>query len=173
MIVYISRWTEKCVWGISYGGTNRHNVTPRVAPPVPSLVLSDSEDDGIQARLSDKFSLAYACGAGYKLLCVIEQLSSGYVLTKGTTFKWDSCAPHAILRAMHGGVVKLDQAVDGAKLLLAGGKTEMTQLIEECQVRYHMPDSTRLSPGAKWSNSGGIVAYQDVALLRSVIETLG
>ena len=104
------------MWGISYGGTNRHNVAPKVAPPVPSLVLSESEDERVQARLSDNFSLTYACGAGYKMLCVIERLSSGYVLTKGTTFKWDSCAPHAILRAMRGGVVKLDKVC--ATLLL-------------------------------------------------------
>ena len=97
------------MWGISYGGTNRHNVAPWVAPPVPSLVLSESEDERVQARLSDNFVLTYACGAGYKMMCVIERLSSGYVLTKGTTFKWDSCAPHAILRAMGGGVVKLDK----------------------------------------------------------------
>ena len=66
------------------------------------------------------------------------------------------------------------KVVDGAKLL-GGGKTdaETSHLFEECQVRYHVPDSTELSPGAKWSNSGGIIAYQDMSLLRSVLEKLG
>ena len=176
-VLYHFRWAERCLWGISYDGTNKHNVVPsqvtRVALPIQSLVLSGSEDDHIHSRLRDDFALTHACGAGYKMLCVIDGLSSGYVLTKGTTFKWDSCAPHAILRAMRGGIVNLNEATEAMKHLGEDNSdAQMARIIEECQVRYHVPDSMQLNPGLRWSNSGGIIAYQEVALLHRLLEKL-
>jgi len=172
------RWEERCLWGISYDGTNKHNVVPppltRAEPPIQSLVLSGSEDNDIQSRLGNDFSLTHACGAGYKMLCVIDGVVNGYVLTKGSTFKWDSCAPHAILRAVGGGVVNLNEVL-GAMKQFAGDKTDVkiAYTIEECQVRYHVPDSKGLNPGQRWSNTGGIVAYQQVALLKRLLGMLG
>lgn len=170
------QWAERCLWGISYDGTNKHNVVPpltRAVPPILSLVLSGSEDSHIQSKLGNDFSLTHACGAGYKMLCVIDGVSSGYVLTKGSTFKWDSCAPHAILRSMGGGIVNLNEVLKATKQL-AGDKTDVqiACTMEECQVRYHMPDSTCLNLGQRWSNTGGIIAYQQVALLKRLLDKL-
>ncbi|CAN0013693.1 unnamed protein product, partial [Bubo scandiacus] len=33
------------------------------------------------------------------MLCIILGLADAYVLSEGSTFAWDACAPHAILRA--------------------------------------------------------------------------
>ena len=43
--------------------------------------------------------VVFAAGSGYKLLCVITGKASAYVLSGNSAFKWDTCAPHAILRS--------------------------------------------------------------------------
>ncbi|KAF3825164.1 hypothetical protein GH733_005798 [Mirounga leonina] len=40
--------------------------------------------------------------AAYESLCVVQGLMNIYNILEYTTFKWDSCAAHAILRAMDG-----------------------------------------------------------------------
>ena len=46
-------------------------------------------------------------GAGYKLLCVARGWSTLYVTAKGSTYKWDTCAAHALLRSLGGGCIDL------------------------------------------------------------------
>ena len=123
-------------------------------------MLSSSEKPVVKEALTslcgpDK--LMYASGAGYKILCVIQGLADAYVLSEGSTFKWDSCAPHALLRALGGGVVDLR--------LQSGAEDQQTELT------YHRPNAG--CKGAdRWANSGGLVAYRDCSKLRSIIGAL-
>lgn len=129
-----------------------------------SVVLSSSEKQMVKetlASLCGPDKLMYASGAGYKILCVIQGLADVYVLSEGSTFKWDSCAPHALLRALGGGVVDLTKRLQSGSEV-QGGDTELT---------YHQPHSG--CKGAdRWANHGGLVAYRDCAQLRSIIGTL-
>jgi inositol polyphosphate 1-phosphatase len=43
-----------------------------------------------------------ARGVGNKILSVIEGNAFGYFLTKPSSYKWDTCAPHAILESVGG-----------------------------------------------------------------------
>lgn len=45
-------------------------------------------------------AIRYAAGSGYKLMCVVEGWADAYLLSKASSYKWDTCAPHAILRAL-------------------------------------------------------------------------
>lgn len=130
-----------------------------------SVVLSASEKQPVKEALTsvcgpDK--IMYASGAGFKILCVIQGLADAYVLSEGSTFKWDSCAPHALLRALGGGVVdlalSLQQSEGGAQDL----RTELT---------YHLPCADQKGAG-RWANHGGLVAYRDSSQLRSIIGAL-
>lgn len=122
------------------------------------MVLSSSEKQVVKEALISFYGpdkLVYASGAGYKILCVIQGLADVYVLSEGSTFKWDSCAPHALLRALGGGVADLAESLQDVQ-------TELT---------YHQPRED--CKGAdRWANHGGLVAYRDQAQLRSVIRTL-
>nr|CAD7406725.1 unnamed protein product [Timema cristinae] len=51
------------------------------------------------------YSLAEAAGAGYKLLCVADGCADAFVLLKSSTYFWDTCGPHALLRSMGGGIL--------------------------------------------------------------------
>lgn len=121
-------------------------------------MLSSSEKPVAKEALISVYGpdkLVYASGAGYKILCVIQGLADVYVLSEGSTFKWDSCAPHALLRALGGGVADLAES-------LRDGQTELT---------YHQPRE-ECKGADRWANHGGLVAYRDQAQLHSVIRTL-
>lgn len=129
-----------------------------------SVVLSSSEKLVVKEALTslcgpDK--LMYASGAGFKILCVIQGLADVYVLSEGSTFKWDSCAPHVLLRALGGGVVDLAKCLQSS----SGEPDQQTELT------YHQP-YTKCKGADRWANHGGLVAYRDCSQLRSIMGAL-
>ncbi|KTF90415.1 hypothetical protein cypCar_00038903 [Cyprinus carpio] len=107
-------------------------------------------------------SLMYASGAGYKILCVVQGLVDVYVLSEGSTFKWDSCAPHALLRALGGGVSDLSECLRAHVNANKGHAAELT---------YHQPHTE--SQGVdRWANQGGIIAYLDSSVIDKVVAAL-
>eukprot|EP01102_Stenamoeba_stenopodia_P012129 TRINITY_DN378_c0_g1_i1.p1 TRINITY_DN378_c0_g1~~TRINITY_DN378_c0_g1_i1.p1 ORF type:complete len:403 (+),score=78.88 TRINITY_DN378_c0_g1_i1:316-1524(+) len=133
-------WRGRCVWGFSKDGVRAASKLVSDAPNIGKsslVVMSSSEDKELKEAAAQKFTiLKYPAGAGYKLMAVIEGASDAYILSKGSTFKWDTCGPHAILLGRGGGVTQ----PDGVPL------------------RYHQPDEG-CKGAKKWSNSKGLVAW--------------
>uniref|UniRef100_A0A1A8KJU4 Inositol polyphosphate-1-phosphatase n=1 Tax=Nothobranchius kuhntae TaxID=321403 RepID=A0A1A8KJU4_NOTKU len=160
------RWRGKLYWGVTCYG---HNVCSLPKPKAgaewcPSVVLSSSEKKEVKKALcslcgSEK--LMYASGAGYKMLCVILGLADAYVLSEGSTFKWDSCAPHVLLRTFGGGVVNLNKCLQAD----CGAESKNTELT------YHQPSDEHIG-AERWANHGGLVAYRDRTQLCSIISAL-
>ncbi|TRY97761.1 hypothetical protein DNTS_008265 [Danionella cerebrum] len=151
-------WKGMYVWGVSYSGVNVCSLTPRHSRSHDhlSVLLSSSERREVKEALATAATLTFAAGAGYKILCVLQGLADVYVLSEGSTFKWDSCAPHAILRALGGGVCDLKQCVSAR----ANGEVQNAS-----QITYHQPHSG--SNGVeKWANRGGILAYLDPSVIQ-------
>lgn len=116
------------------------------------VVLSSSESDHVKLRLSSAgFTLLEAAGAGYKLLCVATGCACAYVLSKPTTFYWDTCGVHAVLKSCGGGLVGYTDALQGADqaLTYTGGSGT-----EQC------------------CNSRGLIAYTDHEVLEEIISLL-
>ncbi|XP_010780254.1 inositol polyphosphate 1-phosphatase [Notothenia coriiceps] len=156
-------WKGKHFWGVSCGSINVCSETRPKAGPAGGLsaVLSSSEKPVVKEALTslcgpDK--LMFASGAGYKILCVIQGLADVYVLSGGSTFKWDSCAPHALLRALGGGVVDLHKCLQSS----SGAEAELT---------YHQP-RTECKGADRWANHGGLVAYRDCSQISRIIAPL-
>ncbi|XP_061583436.1 inositol polyphosphate 1-phosphatase [Cololabis saira] len=157
-------WSGKHYWGVSLGNINVCSAPRPKDGQGLSVVLSSSEKPVVKEALTslcgpDK--LMYASGAGYKILCVIQGLADAYVLSERSTFKWDSCAPHALLRALGGGVVDLSKSLQSS----CGGcdcKTELT---------YHQPYA-ECKGAERWANRGGLVAYKNSSQLHSITEAL-
>lgn len=106
--------------------------------------------------------LRFAAGAGYKMLCVILGLADAYVLSEGSTFAWDACAPHAILRALGGGAVALAGALQARR---AGDTGPPPELVYNCPAEG--------ATGAeRWANRGGLVAYAHPQQLEAVLAAL-
>uniref|UniRef100_UPI00398EED81 inositol polyphosphate 1-phosphatase n=1 Tax=Pristiophorus japonicus TaxID=55135 RepID=UPI00398EED81 len=160
------RWRGKYYWGISYQDINIHSV-PKQIPAHHnqlSIVMSSSEKEGIKKALAPLCGdrMYYASGAGYKGLCTILGLADAYVFTKDTTFKWDTCAPHAILKSLGGGIVNLAKALAEPK---DGGPAGYPEL------QYKKPDEGAKET-EKWANTGGLVAYRSRQHLEAIINAL-
>jgi len=173
--VLVCRWSGRYVWGVSCNGLNVHSAScplpdavPDLSPTSRSVVLSTSENAQIIHRLSRKFAVEYAAGAGYKILCAADQLVTSYVLSRSNTFKWDTCAPHAILLAKGGGIVDLHQALDATS---HGYLTD--KLAADCQLRYNQANEGYSDEAVEcWSNNGGVIAYRDVDVLADILAPL-
>ncbi|XP_055472800.1 inositol polyphosphate 1-phosphatase [Psammomys obesus] len=178
------RWKGQCFWGLSYMGTNIHslqlaisqrhdgetqteNSDSEVSRPF-SAVISTSEKETIKAALLRVCggSVFPAAGAGYKSLCVVQGLADIYIFSEDTTYKWDSCAAHAILRAMGGGIVDMKECLE---------RSPETGL-DLPQLLYHM-ENKGASGVDLWANKGGLIAYRSRSrldtFLRCLIQNLG
>jgi inositol polyphosphate 1-phosphatase len=164
------------VWGVSYNGFNRTGSSGPIpdavaagrTPGRPAVTLSTSENKDLLSKLGEKYELVYSSGAGYKLLCVADHLVDLYFLSKGSTFKWDTCAPHAILLAQGGGIVDFQTAVGALQNV-----RERRGMLEAYQLKYHTRNSS-FSPDSVdcWANGNGIIAYSDCEKLIDVLEHL-
>ncbi|XP_054033391.1 inositol polyphosphate 1-phosphatase [Dryobates pubescens] len=159
------RWQGRYHWGVAYGATRLSSLSVPPPRPTPCVVLSRAEGAAVRGALEPLCGgrLRFAAGAGYKLLCVILGLADAYVLSEGTTFAWDACAPHAILRALGGGVVALAEALRARREGDAGPPAELV---------YNRP--VEGAGGAeRWANRGGFVAYLHPQHLEAVLAALG
>ncbi|EHB08421.1 Inositol polyphosphate 1-phosphatase [Heterocephalus glaber] len=174
------RWKGECYWGLSYMGTNIYSLQPTTSKnsgkthpastssegksPHPfSAVISTSEKETIKAALSRvcEDSIFRAAGAGYKSLCVVQDLVDVYIFSEDTTFKWDTCAPHAILRAMGGGIVDMKGCLERS----AGARLSLPELL------YHT-ENTGATGVDRWANKGGLIAYRSRKRLETFLSHL-
>lgn len=158
------RWQSRYYWGISYGDTNLSSLSrPRPQAP-PRVVLSSSEKVVLQKALVPLYGeqFCFASGAGYKMLCVALGFADAYVLSESSTFKWDSCGPHAILRALGGGIA------DFAGALHAWRNGQRDSLPE---LTYNKPEEGAMGAD-RWANHGGVIAYMYHDHLEAVVDTL-
>ncbi|XP_075581118.1 inositol polyphosphate 1-phosphatase [Pelecanus crispus] len=158
------RWQGRYHWGVAYGDTRLCSLSPPPPRPAPCVVLSWAEGPAVRAALDTLCGdhLRFAAGAGYKMLCVILGLADAYVLSEGSTFAWDACGPHAILRALGGGAVALARTLRARR---AGDSGPPPELVYNCPVEG--------AAGAeRWANRGGLVAYLNPQHLEAVLAAL-
>ena len=71
-----------------------------------------SSRDAIIGKISQHqrdISVVVTRGAGYKCLCATLGSVDCYPLTQAACYKWDTCAPHALLLSLGGGIIDLKQ----------------------------------------------------------------
>lgn len=128
--------TSRIFYGVAIGSFRHSNVDEKtVREPADRIaVLSSSE-----SLKSTSFKSVCAAGAGYKSLKVIESDADIYFLSKASTFKWDTCGPQAILRALGGDILDMKKSIKEKK------PVELKYLIDESS-----------------GNEGGIIAYRNL-----------
>lgn len=111
-----NRPVGRCYWGLTLGAAHRwhsrHLLEDEDSADIvrgrhhrPRVLLSASESAGVvQALEAAGCEVCFAAGAGYKLLCVALLRADAYLVTQGTTFRWDTCAPHALLLSRNMGL---------------------------------------------------------------------
>lgn len=130
--------------------------------------MSTSENKDIQQRFLGEFNVQYAAGAGYKLICVAQDLADAYLLSKDTVFKWDSCGPHAILRSLGGGLLTFQGLLDLAKQ----GENFRPDDLSRHEVLYNMSVEGGSSGISKFCNKGGLIAYHKFSVLKAIFGEL-
>ncbi|CAK9828824.1 Inositol polyphosphate 1-phosphatase [Anthophora retusa] len=147
-----SRWRGNCYWGFLENNDGKCSI---VKEPNNRriIVLSRVEDDNVKFKLSNAgFTLVEAAGAGYKILNVALGNADAYILSKGSTYKWDTCGPQAILRSLGGGIIEFQSFVDNPD--------------------SNYTDVKYLSTSTNFSNSNGLVAYRNcetLQILKSIL----
>lgn len=151
-------WRGQTYWGVHVGeqGYISSTLAPLSSSASPasvkegkSAVVGFTEPRAFvdDALLANGFEVEKAAGAGYKLLCVAKGWVDMYATSKGSTYKWDSCAGHAILNALGGGCFDMAQIRNGGK---------------QVPLSYDKPRDG--SEGIEeWGNSGGILAVKSLA----------
>ncbi|KAM5151583.1 inositol polyphosphate 1-phosphatase [Mantella aurantiaca] len=175
-----NRWKSQWYWGLSYKDTNICSVkfsafnvqTNKLEHGFPvdneskksyGVVTSSAESGDVLGSLTAVCAenLHFAAGAGYKSLCVIQGLVDFYVFSEDTTFKWDSCAPHAILKSLGGGMLDLSECLKTLK--------QKKKLMDRPDLLYN--SEIQGATGAdKWANKGGLVAYRSEETLEHFLD---
>lgn len=94
------------------------------------------------------YDIIYSSGAGHKILKLITGDVDLYLLSKSTSFKWDTCGPHAILLSQNHHLVNFVKSLD---------------LLTSTEVTYRSDENT--------CNEGGVLAYKkdtDFELLKEL-----
>ena len=167
-------WTGRRIWGISYGDHQCYYLGKKEGKSTKvsqkdenynfnySVAISKSESEDIREMLLSSGARIYIiAGVGHKLLNVIDGNVDFYILSHASSFRWDTCAPHAILSSMGGGVLCYQQAVALKSMLKELDQTKLKQR----ELKYHRPN---LETGKRWAHTGGLIAfksYQEVARL--------
>ncbi|XP_055328850.1 inositol polyphosphate 1-phosphatase-like isoform X2 [Paramacrobiotus metropolitanus] len=163
------RWKSRCVWGLSYGGINAHSGIRSERPVATAkshvVIMSPSETDELKEALDECFTTIYSAGAGYKFLAVTLGLADAYILSKNSTFKWDTCAPHALLRSVGGGVCDLSKALTDFDLTSVENNRKF-------ELQYLHPDNPDAEAQECWLNTGGILAYANLDTLKEIVAKL-
>uniref|UniRef100_A0A8C5QHY3 Inositol polyphosphate 1-phosphatase n=1 Tax=Leptobrachium leishanense TaxID=445787 RepID=A0A8C5QHY3_9ANUR len=174
------RWKGQHYWGLSYmdsnvcslqsstngEGLDKHSSSPRHGEHrqnAYSAVTSSAEAKNILGSLTTicRENLYFAAGAGYKCLCVVQDLVDFYVFSDDTTFKWDSCAPHAILRSLGGGILDLSECLK--KIRHKNILSDQPHLLYNKEVEGAV--------GAdRFCNKGGLIAYRSEIHLESFMD---
>lgn len=117
------------------------------------IILSRVEDENIKSKLLDAgFILVEAAGAGYKILSVALGQVDAYILSKSSTYKWDTCGPQALLRSLHGGIIEFQSFINNFDS-------------DYINIKY-------LSTSTNFSNSNGLIAYRNFEILQTLKSIL-
>ncbi|XP_055677836.1 inositol polyphosphate 1-phosphatase [Lutzomyia longipalpis] len=110
-------YSGKIYWGVAMDGLKRSNIPPRegeAAGRKKVAILSSAENKKYIYYLRDTlgYSIVFSAGAGHKILKLILGDADLYLVSTGSTYKWDTCGPQAILRALGGGLINLQETID-------------------------------------------------------------
>ncbi|GAB0092445.1 inositol polyphosphate 1-phosphatase [Sergentomyia squamirostris] len=113
------KFSGKIFWGVAIDGVKRTNVPQAEAAGAAAgrkkvAILSSAENKKYIYYLRDTlgYSIIFSAGAGHKILKLIQGDADLYLVSTGSTYKWDTCGPQAILRALGGGLINLQETID-------------------------------------------------------------
>lgn len=167
LFIFSDRSKGRCVWGVCYQGKKifcnpvKENILNSDAEPTPTICISSSENEDVKKRLINSgYRLVESAGAGYKLLMVILGHADAYILSKPTTYKWDTCGPHAILNSLRGAIIDFSKMLDD------------TDENDDIEIRYNLSEDETAENAVTKCNRGGIIAYRNTEAAEKILDIL-
>ncbi|KAL2720335.1 inositol polyphosphate 1-phosphatase [Vespula squamosa] len=152
-------WNGSCYWGYLETDTDKcyssivKDFVYDTDETSKTIFIGRSEDEDLKSKLRKAgFILIEIAGAGNKILNVALGLAAAYVLSKNSTYKWDTCAPQAILRSLGGGIVDYQKFLESTNL-------------DDLDLKYS-------TTSANAANNGGLIAYRNVEMLLTLKQIL-
>lgn len=139
-------YKSKIFWGIAFNDNNHSNVESSSITDKIAIISSTEQNEVL---VDAGYKTVASAGAGYKILKVIEGHARIYFLGKGTTFKWDTCSGHAILKSLGGDIIDLKKSVSNQKPIYLTYKEEE----DNC-------------------NSNGLIAYRNIDDIMPILYKL-
>lgn len=154
-------------WGFDFNDFRMSNleVVEESSSPL-KVVVSESESKQVLDQLNlANLTVIKATGAGFKLLCAINGWADIFVTSKSSTYKWDTCAPHALLKATGGNLINLTESRKAPK------EGINKELIAQNEIKYNVTDEE--SEGvAKFANKTGLIAFRVFSQFEKVLNVL-
>ncbi|CAF4812231.1 unnamed protein product [Pieris macdunnoughi] len=96
----------RVIWGINYGDIKLCSHEKSTSSPRKIILMSSAENENVINKFQDLgWEIQSVPGAGHKLLKLALGEATAYIVSKGTTFRWDTCGPHSILSSLGGDII--------------------------------------------------------------------
>lgn len=141
-------FVSKVFWGASINKLQINNIDQASEYDNSKIAIISAAETRKQTLESAGYTTIASNGAGYKILKVIENHANIYFLTKGTTYKWDTCAGQAILNSLGGDIIDL-----------------------MASIKQKRPVSLTYKDDETKSNQNGLIAYRKVDHLINLIPS--
>ncbi|XP_038220279.1 inositol polyphosphate 1-phosphatase [Zerene cesonia] len=138
----------RIVWGVNYEGTQLFSHDNESNAKKVILMSSAENEEIIEKFKNIGWEVQSVPGAGNKLLKVALGEASAYIVSKGTTFRWDTCAPHSIIYAKGGDVLCYKH---------------------HTPLKYNDPHNMDIQ---EYCNEFGIIAFTDSSVFNEIKEVI-
>lgn len=162
----IRTFKGRFVWGFNIQGICLNNLsqlsTNSNCSTNPNLILVGKKEKPETIEKLKKISgIMYVAGAGYKLLTVALNHANILVTSSKSTYFWDTCAGHAILRSVGGGIIPFDD-IDQLN-------EQNLEDLEQLQIKYKHKHNNVVT---NYNNCKGLIAYTRKDILQQTIKML-
>lgn len=137
------------------------------------MLLSENENEDLKHCLSSRFHVITAKGAGFKLQMICEGLADVWICTSGTTFKWDTCAGHVMLKTNIGNnVTRSSMQTRSSKKHQKTIHSSCQGNLIECNTFVRENECKEIDYLKSVSNSNGVIAFRQTHILDILRECL-
>ncbi|OTF72028.1 inositol polyphosphate 1-phosphatase-like protein [Euroglyphus maynei] len=151
------------IWGYNIDHICRNNINQSMIKSESDIILiGGKESIELKDRINKFAKTMYVAGAGHKLLNVAVGKADLLLTSSKSTYYWDTCAIHAILRSIGGGIIPFENFIHMNDVI--------DKQLEHSQIRYR--EKTMTTKNIECNHSKGMIAYRSIDAVRKTLNLL-
>ncbi|XP_027197943.2 inositol polyphosphate 1-phosphatase isoform X2 [Dermatophagoides pteronyssinus] len=152
------------IWGYNIDHISRNNIDESMIKSDSGIILiGGKENIELKERINRFAKTMYVAGAGHKLLNVAIGKADLLLTSSKSTYYWDTCAIHAILRSIGGGIIPFENFIQI-------NNDNIDKYLEHSQIRYK--EKTMTMKNFDCNHSKGLIAYRSIDAVRKTLNLL-